>query len=96
VTNLCVFRAFAERFLAGNDAIDATLPIVVGQQEAAANGVPVDVLCFIRPDAAPDLASVEGAILDQLSLATERFGLRLYQAPNDIGPTVPPPAFLRA
>ena len=96
VTNLCVFRAFAEGFVAAHAGVDASLPVIVSQQEASASGVPVDLLCFIKPDAAPDLASVEGAILDQLSLAAERFGLRLYQAPNDIGPTVPPPAFLRA
>jgi miniconductance mechanosensitive channel len=96
VTNLCVFRAFVERFLAANDAIDASLPIVVTQQEASATGVPVEVLCFIKPNAAPDLASVEGAIVDRMTLAAERFGLRLYQAPNDIGPSVPPPAFLQA
>jgi miniconductance mechanosensitive channel len=96
VTNLCVFRAFVERFLAANDAIDASLPIVVTQQEASASGQPVEVLCFIKPNAAPDLASVEGAIVDRMTLAAERFGLRLYQAPNDIGPSVPPPAFLPA
>ncbi|MDI9404743.1 MAG: mechanosensitive ion channel, partial [Limnohabitans sp.] len=61
VTNLCVYRAFAERFLAANDAIDTSLPVVVSQQEATASGVPVDVLCFIKSAAAPDLASVEGA-----------------------------------
>ncbi len=95
VTNLCVYRAFAERFLAANDAIDTSLPVVVSQQEATASGVPVDVLCFIKPAAAPDLASVEGALLDRISLAADEFGLRLYQAPNDIGPSVAPPTFLQ-
>lgn len=96
ITNLCVFRAFAERFVAQHDGVDTSLPVVVSQQESTASGVPVDLLCFIKPDAAPDLASVEGAILDQLSLAAERFGLRLYQSPNDLGPSVPAPAFMPA
>ncbi|MFM7260431.1 MAG: mechanosensitive ion channel domain-containing protein [bacterium] len=96
ITNLCVFRAFAERFVAQHDGVDTSLPVVVSQQEATASGVPVDLLCFIKPDAAPDLASVEGAILDQLSLAADRFGLRLYQSPNDLGPSVPAPAFMPA
>ena len=95
VTNLCVYRAFAERFLAANDAIDTSLPVVVSQQEATASGVPVDVLCFIKSAAAPDLASVEGALLDRITLAADEFGLRLYQSTNDIGPAVAPPAFLR-
>jgi len=96
ITNLCVFRAFAERFVAQHEGVDTSLPVVVSQQEATPAGVPVDLLCFIKPDAAPDLASVEGAILDQLSLAAERFGLRLYQSPNDIGPSIQPPAFMPA
>jgi len=95
VTNLCVYRAFAERFLVANDAIDTSLPVVVSQQEATASGVPVDVLCFIKSAAAPDLASVEGALLDRITLAADEFGLRLFQSTNDIGPTVAPPAFLR-
>lgn len=96
VTNLCVFRAFAERYVAQHEGVDTSLPVVVSQQEATPSGVPVDLLCFIKPDAAPDLANVEGAILDQLALAAERFGLRLYQSPNDIGPSVQPPAFMPA
>ena len=96
VTNLCVFRAFAERFVSQHAGVDTSLPVVVSQQEAAPTGVPIELLCFIRPDAAPDLAGVEGAILDQLSLAVDRFGLRLYQSPNDIPASVTPPAFLSA
>lgn len=95
VTNLCAYRAFAERFLAANDAIDTSLPVVVSQQEATSSGVPVDVLCFIKSVAAPDLASVEGAVLDRIMLAADEFGLRLYQSSNDLGPSVAPPAFLR-
>ena len=86
VTNLCVFRAFAERTLAANASIDTTLPVVISQQEAGATGVPVDILCFIKPDAAPDLANVEGALLDRLTLALPAFALRAYQQGSDLGP----------
>jgi miniconductance mechanosensitive channel len=86
LTNLCVFRAFVERMLAANQAIDPTLPIVVSQQEAGTNGVPIDILAFIKPDAAPDLASVEGALLDRATLAAPVFALRLYQSLSDAPP----------
>ena len=86
VTNLCVFRSFAERTLAANASVDTTLPVVVSQQEAGAAGVPVDILCFIKPDASPDLASVEGALLDRLTLALPAFALRAYQQGSDLGP----------
>jgi len=89
VTNLCVFRAFAERMLASNPSIDPMLPIVVSQQEAGVTGVPVEVLCFIKPDAAPDLASVEGALLDRLMLALPVFALRAYQQGSDFGANPP-------
>ena len=96
VTNLCVFRAFAERTLAANASIDPTLPVVVSQQEAGATGVPVDILCFIRPNAAPDLASVEGALLDRLTLALPMFALRAYQQGSDLGPAQGPLPWLSA
>jgi miniconductance mechanosensitive channel len=97
LTNLCVFRAFVERMLAASPAIDATLPIVVSQQEAGASGLPIDLLAFIKPDAAPDLASVEGALLDRATLAAPAFALRLYQSPGDMPPpqqSLQAPAFL--
>ena len=94
VTNLCAYRAFVERMLAAHPAVDATLPIMVTQQEAGTTGVPVDLLAFIRPDAGADLASIEGAILDRVSLAAPAFGLRLYQNLGDMPPTSPTPEFL--
>lgn len=94
VTNLCVFRSFAERTLAANASIDTTLPVVVSQQEAGATGVPVDILCFIKPDASPDLASVEGALLDRLTLALPAFALRAYQQGSDYGANPPTTAWL--
>jgi miniconductance mechanosensitive channel len=94
LTNLCVFRAFAEQWLAANPAIDTTLPVVVSQQEQGTNGQPVEILCFIRPDATPDLASAEGALLDQLALALPPLGLRAYQTGSDLGPNPPAQPFL--
>ncbi|MFM7051949.1 MAG: mechanosensitive ion channel domain-containing protein [Planctomycetota bacterium] len=94
VTNLCVFRSFAERMLASHEGVDTSLPVVVSQPEPTPNGQPVDVLCFIRPNAAPDLASVEGALLDRLSLALPCFGLRSYQTGSDLGPNPGALAFL--
>lgn len=94
VTNLCAFRAFVERMLAAHPSIETTLPIVVSQQEAGATGVPVDLLAFIKREVGPDLASVEGAILDRVTLAAPVFGLRLYQSLSDIPSAIAPLGFL--
>ena len=96
LTNLCAFRAFVERSLASHQAIDTTLPIVVSQQEATPSGVPVDLLAFIRPNAGPDLMSIEGAIIDRVTLAAPAFGLRLYQSVGDVPPPQQPLAFMDA
>jgi len=96
LTNLCVYRAFAERMLASHPSVDPSLPVVVSQQEATINGQPVDVLCFIKPDAAPDLASVEGALIDRLALALPALGLRSYQVAGDAAAPAVPVAFLAA
>ena len=94
VTNLCVFRAFAERLLASSASIDPTLPVVISQQEAGVGGVPVEVLFFIKPDASPDLASVEGALLDRLTIALPVFALRAYQQGSDYGANPPATGWL--
>ena len=90
VTNLCVYRAYAERMLASNESVDPSLPVVVTQLEATVTGQPVDVLCFLKPESAPgaptDLASVEGALIDRMALAMPVFGLRGYQQGSDLGP----------
>lgn len=94
VTNLCAFRAALECMLASHSAVDSSLPVVVSQQEATASGVPVDLLAFIRPDAGPDLANIEGALLDRVSMSAPAFGLRLYQSLGDAPPPAAPLAFL--
>jgi len=94
ITNLCVFRSFAERMLVSNASVDPTLPVVISQQEAGVAGVPVEVLCFIKPDAAPDLASVEGALLDRLTLALPMLALRAYQQGSDYGANPPAASWL--
>jgi miniconductance mechanosensitive channel len=96
VTNLCAYRAFVERMLAAHPAIDASLPVMVTQQEAGTTGVPVDLLAFIKPDAGADLASIEGAILDRVTLAAPAFGLRLYQSLGDLPPPTTALGFMDA
>ncbi len=88
VTNLALYRAYAEHTLASHDAVDSLLPIAVTQQEATASGQPVEVLCFIKPasgDTPQDPAAVEGALIDRLQAAAPIFALRLYQSGSDAG-----------
>ncbi len=89
ISNLALYRAFAERTLAAHDAIDSLLPIAVSQQEATASGQPVEILCFIKPTAS-DPASIEGAIIDRLQAAAPTFALRIYQTGSDAGPITGP------
>ncbi len=85
ITNLGVFRAFAEGSLCTNAAIDTTLPAVLSQLEVTITGQPIEVLCFIRADAGQDLASIEAALIDRIASALPCFGLRSFQSTNDLG-----------
>ena len=85
ITNLGVFRAFAEGLLCANAAIDTTLPAVLSQLEVTITGQPIEVLCFIRADAGQDLASIEAALIDRIASALPCFGLRSFQSTNDLG-----------
>ncbi len=87
ISNLALFRAFAEVALAAHDAIDSTLPIVITQEEATATGQPVEVVCFIKARAGEG-AAIEGAIIDSLQTAATNFALRLFQGGSDGGAIV--------
>ena len=96
LTNLTVYRAFAEQLLAAHPAVDTTLPIWVSQQEAAPTGLPIEVLCFLKADAGPDLAAIEGVLLDRLTVAMPVFALRAFQQGSDLGPTPPDTTWLES
>ena len=90
ITNLALYRAYIERYLAAHRAIDTLLPVLVTQETPQAQGVCIDIVAFLRADAGKDLAEIEAAILDQLSLATSAFALRQFQQPSDtVAPSAP-------
>lgn len=90
MTNLALYRAYVERFFAAHAGIDTSLPILVTQEAPQAQGVGIDFVAFLRADAGKDLAEIEAAILDQLSLAASAFALRQFQQPSDtVAPSAP-------
>ncbi len=94
VTNLSLYRAYLEHFLAVHPLLDRARPVVVRQNEPSATGVLVDVLCFYRDSELGEYETLQSSMLDHFVAVTSVFGLRLYQQVNDATPPRESFAFL--
>jgi miniconductance mechanosensitive channel len=80
LTNLALYRAYLERFLADHPAIDPTRPIVVRQSEPGSNGIPIEVLAFLPDSDLREFDALQASVLDHLFGVTGCFGLRPFTA----------------
>jgi miniconductance mechanosensitive channel len=88
VTNLALYRAYVERFLAVHPLVDRSRPCVVRQNEPTATGVLLDILCFYPDSELKDYETVQSSMLDHFTAVAAAFGLRIYQQGSDLA-TIP-------
>ena len=94
LTNLACFKAAVECMLAAEGSVDDTLPIAITQGEwggaagAPASpspaGIPIDLLCFLKPAPLAEMTAREGAIVDRILVSLPPWGLRAFQSPTDL------------
>jgi len=84
-TNLSLYRAYAEQYLARHPKVDRARPIVVRQHEPSPLGVPIEILAFFFDSAIGDYETLQATVLDHLVAVTSVFGLRIYQTGSDPG-----------
>ena len=94
VTNLSLYRAYLEHFLALHPLLDRTRPVVVRQNEPSATGILVDVLCFYRDSDLGEYETLQSSMLDHFVAVTTVFGLRVYQQGSDAAAARETTAFL--
>ncbi|MBL9121137.1 MAG: mechanosensitive ion channel family protein [Phycisphaerae bacterium] len=94
VTNLALYRAYLERFLAVHPLLDRSRPIVVRQNEPMGTGVLIDVLCFYQDSELKDYETLQSGMLDHFTAVAAVFGLRIYQQGSDLNVAREPFAFL--
>lgn len=94
VTNLSLYRAYLEHFLAAHPLLDRSRPIVVRQNEPGGTGILVDVLCFYLDSELKEYETIQSSMLDHFTAVTAVFGLRIYQQGSDLAAVREPFAFL--
>ena len=81
MTNIGVFRKYAERYLKGHPRIRHDMTILVRQLAMEDRGLPLEVYCFTNTTEWLQYEEIQADIFDHLIAALPQFGLELFQQP---------------
>ena len=84
LTNLGIFRIYAQRFLEQNPDIRADLTLFVRELAPTDTGVPLEIYCFTREVQWVPYERVQSEITEHLLAVLPCFGLRVFQRNSDI------------
>lgn len=82
LTNLGIFRAYLNAYLADNENINQELIFMVRQLEAGPNGIPLEVYGFANQTSWVPYENIQSDIFDHIYAIIPEFGLRLHQVPS--------------
>ena len=82
ITNLSVFRFYAEKYLRQHPLIDSEQALVVRHREPQSNGLPLQLYAFTRISQFASYENVQAEILEHLLAIMSEFGLRVFQEPG--------------
>jgi len=81
MTNVGVFRKYAETYLKEHPMVSHDFPIMVRQLQPDEKGLPLEIYCFCTDIAWINYEGIQSDIFDHLIAAVPNFGLRIYQQP---------------
>ncbi len=82
LTNIGVFRAYAEAYLRAHPRIDQERPLMVRQLDPQPDGVPMQLYAFIDTVVWEEYESIQSDIFDHLLATIGEFDLRIHQSPT--------------
>ncbi len=82
LTNIGVFRIYAEKFLEQNPNINTDMTFMVRQLQPNENGLPIEVYAFSKEKQLEKFEGVAADIFDHLLAAVPFFELEIFQAPS--------------
>ena len=82
LTNIGVFRAYAEAYVSSLDVIHPDLTLMVFQTEGNEFGVPIQVYCFTKTTDWGEYENIQSDIFDHLYAVVPEFGLEVFQHPS--------------
>jgi miniconductance mechanosensitive channel len=82
LTNIGVFRVYAESYIASLKTIHPDLTRMVYQTEGNEFGIPIQIYCFTKTTEWGEYENVQSDIFDHLYAAAPQFGLEVFQHPS--------------
>ena len=79
LTNIGVFRHYAQKYLENDPEIDKESPIMVRQLEITTQGLPMEVYCFANDSKWEKFEQIQADIFDHLLVASKEFDLQIMQ-----------------
>jgi miniconductance mechanosensitive channel len=79
LTNIGVFRKYAENYLTNRTDISKADKIIVRQLEQTAQGMPLEIMCFTTSSEMVDFERIQSDVFDHLISASKEFELKISQ-----------------
>lgn len=82
MTNIGIFRVYAEKYLEQNPNINNDMTFVVRQLQATEHGLPLEIYAFSKLKDFENFEKVAADIFDHLLAAVPYFDLEIFQSPS--------------
>jgi len=82
MTNIGVFRHYAEAYLRHDKRIRQDMTLLVRQLPATDKGLPIEIYCFTATVVWAEYEGIQSDIFDHLIAAAKHFELEVFQAPG--------------
>ncbi|MCX6325247.1 MAG: mechanosensitive ion channel [Bacteroidia bacterium] len=82
ITNLGIFRFYAEAYLKQHPLIDATQTLIVRHRAPEGNGLPLQIYVFTKNNQLEPYENIQSEIFEHLLAIMNQFGLKVFQQPT--------------
>ena len=82
MTNLGTFRAYVTAYLRNHPRIRQDMMLLVRHLQPTAEGLPIEIYCFVNDTAWVNYEGVQADIFDHILAAVPHFDLRVFQSPS--------------
>jgi miniconductance mechanosensitive channel len=82
LTNIGLFREYAQQYLMANENLRKDLTLMVRQLEPTENGLPIEVYCFSNNINWVEYEGIQADIFDHLLSSISNFKLEVFQNPT--------------
>ena len=79
LTNIGVFRKYAEQYLISHKEVNNDLTLMVRQLQSNQYGLPLEIYCFANTTEWVEYENIQSDIMDHLFASAESFGLEVYE-----------------